>query len=404
MKETLRTVARIMAITLTLAFLGYVGLQTLLLTRDTYKTETAISYTMTDSFSAEGVVSFEEAMVPGAGSLGFLVGDGERVSAGSSVAEVYTDAGQSAARDALTRLDSRIALLENSRNVAGSDVDMLVAQVDKALFTLVEAVDSGAYGEMEAGEEAYLLAANRLQVSTGQVSGFGELIDTLRPQREEALALLGSPEQILAPASGYFVSEDTAQFVGVSREELAAMSAWDLREALANGVSASAEGYAGKVITSYRWDFFTVVSAEQGAAVEAAGSVGISFPGKFETVLPAAVERVETDEVNGISKITLSCEYASAGIMALGQDTASISLKQYEGVRIAAKALHIVDDEKGVYVKYGNIARFRRIEILYQDEDYILVPPGGAIGTSNEVRLYDEILVEGRGLTDGKIL
>ena len=73
-------------------------------------------------------------------------------------------------------------------------------------------------------------------------------------------------------------------------------------------------------------------------------------------------------------------------------------------MRINAKALHIVDGEKGVYVKYGNLARWRRITVLYQNEEYILVPEGGKVGTENEVRLFDEVIVEGSDLRDGKML
>ncbi|MDD6717717.1 MAG: HlyD family efflux transporter periplasmic adaptor subunit, partial [bacterium] len=67
-------------------------------------------------------------------------------------------------------------------------------------------------------------------------------------------------------------------------------------------------------------------------------------------------------------------------------------------------ALHIKDGAKGVYVKYGDLQRFRRITILYEDENYILVPKDGALGTENEVRLYDEVIVEGTNLQDGKLL
>ena len=42
--------------------------------------------------------------------------------------------------------------------------------------------------------------------------------------------------------------------------------------------------------------------------------------------------------------------------------------------------------------------------MLYQDDEYILVPEGGKVGTDNEVRLFDEVIVEGTDLYDGKIL
>ena len=63
-----------------------------------------------------------------------------------------------------------------------------------------------------------------------------------------------------------------------------------------------------------------------------------------------------------------------------------------------------MDGDRGVYVKYGNLQRFLKITTLYEDDRYILIPDGGKIGTDNEVRLYDEIIVQGTGLEDGKLL
>ena len=64
----------------------------------------------------------------------------------------------------------------------------------------------------------------------------------------------------------------------------------------------------------------------------------------------------------------------------------------------------------GVYVKYGNIARFCKIDPvdndhpLVTDGDYILVLPKGTDGSVSQVRLYDEIIVSGQNLYDGKLL
>ena len=64
----------------------------------------------------------------------------------------------------------------------------------------------------------------------------------------------------------------------------------------------------------------------------------------------------------------------------------------------------------GVYVKYGNIARFCKIDPvdadhpLVKEGDYILVLPKGTDGSVSQVRLYDEIIVSGQNLYDGKLL
>ena len=102
--------------------------------------------------------------------------------------------------------------------------------------------------------------------------------------------------------------------------------------------------------------------------------------------------------------VVVSCQTVNAEILSFGVETAQIDLKTYEGIRIDKAALHIVDGQRGVYVKYGNLQRFLKIETLYEDENYILIPDNGKLGTDNEVRLYDEIIVQGTNLEDGKLL
>ena len=107
---------------------------------------------------------------------------------------------------------------------------------------------------------------------------------------------------------------------------------------------------------------------------------------------------------NGIAKIVLQCQTISAEVLGLGCETVQVDLKTYEGIRIDKAALHIVNGQRGVYVKYGNLQRFLKITTLYENDSYILVPEDGKLGSANEVRLYDEIIVQGTNLEDGKLL
>ena len=111
-----------------------------------------------------------------------------------------------------------------------------------------------------------------------------------------------------------------------------------------------------------------------------------------------------TDEETGLAKVALECRSINAQVLCLNYEEAEISLHTYQGIRIDRRALHIVNGQRGVYVKYGDLQRFRRITILYEDDTYILVPEGGKVGEDNELRLYDEVIVEGSNLQDGKLL
>jgi hypothetical protein len=441
----------------------YVAFQLYHITQDTYTYETAIQYTMSDSIQADGVVLFDEIPVEGSGDLGYLVADGERVSAGTQVAEVYTDAGQAAVRSQLNTLNTQISLLQKSQNTSSAQVDVLIAQRSTAIYDLLEDIDHGRASALAQTREDYLLAQNKLQITTGQASNFSAQIDDLTAQRDGLAGQLASLQSIAAPAGGYFVSADSAKKLSAAPADILAMPAGQLGDFLKDGASSAMDGLAGKIVPSYTWQFCGVCSAEDAAKFAGVKKVTISFPGKAETRLPATVVSVEHDEDGANAKFVLQCQYISADILRLTQETAQVDFKNYSGLRVSTDAIHFVREDQltplsaaqnssqsassaassaapllsasseanaaestseaassgaasseagqgdyvaGVYVKYGNLARFRRIQTLYQDPkgEYILIAPNGALGTTNEVRLYDEVIISGTNLYDGKLL
>lgn len=369
-----------------------------------YHTETAILYDMSDSLVCEGFLSFDQTAVSGEGMLGYLVNNGERVAESASVAEIYTDESQARARQSLRRLEQQQQLLETSENTVGIDIDVLLNQRQNALYNLLDQMDVQAYQDTATQANHYLLAVNRLQITTGVIRDFSEAKQLLEEEKTLLLSQLGQPEAVLAPQGGYFVSAASGQWLNLPRQELDEMSAASLQQTILSGEGVSGLSGAGKIVHSYKWYFYTTCTAEDSKKFEGMNKINISFPSKAEKTLPAKVESLTPDLDSGLVKVVLSCEYVGADVLSLVQATAKLDFVSYEGVRINAKALHLLDGEKGVYVKYGNISRFRKITILYQNDDYILVPLGGKVNSDNEIRLFDEIIVEGADLQDGKLL
>ena len=394
-------------IAITLLFvvaLGYVGLQLYTILHRTYRTETAIAYTMADSISLSGMAVFETVDVPGEGNLGYIVADGERVSAGTVLAERYTDESQGVLRERLDRLDRTLELLSKSQNSTGSDLSMLTTQTRTALYNLLDQIDTASYSGIAQAEEDFLLAQNRLQISTGQADNFESVMATLQQEREEVAGQLGGLQTITAGTNGYFVSSVSANPISMDQETLDAMSSAELQSLLEQGVENSPAELAGHIITGFSWRFYGVCSLETAGRLDGITRVNISVPGKENDPLPATVVEVTEDEETGTAKVVIECRSINANVLRFGIEEAQVDLTTYEGIRIDRSALHIKDGAKGVYVKYGDLQRFRRITILYEDENYILVPKDGALGTENEVRLYDEVIVEGTNLQDGKLL
>lgn len=382
----------------------YVVVQFFVIFDQSYKTETAIAYTMADSVTLEGVAAFDTVTVEGTGNLGYLVADGERVTNGTVVAECYTDDTQGLLRERLDRLGRSIDLLSKSQSSTGTDLSVLTNQTKQALYNLLDKLDTAQYSGITEAEDDFLMAQNRLQVSTGQTGDFSATIAALQTEYDEISAQLGQLQTITATTNGYFSSTEAAPLIQVDRQALQDATPAELQTMLQEGFPAADTQRAGQIATGFSWEFYAVCDLETAARFDGVTSVKISVPGKQNIPLAATVQQVTQDEENGVAKVVLECQTINAEILSFGQETAQIDLKTYEGIRIDKSALHIVNGARGVYVKYGNLQRFLKITTLYEDENYILIPPDGKIGTDNEVRLYDEIIVEGTNLQDGKLL
>ena len=238
-----------------------------------------------------------------------------------------------------------------------------------------------------------------MQVNTDQTEGFTQTIQVLQTEYDGIKAQLDTLQTITAATNGYFSSVSASPTIVTDAARLDAATPAELNELLQNGFpAADATNCAGQIATGFSWKFYAVCDLATADRLDGISSVKISVPGKQNTPLSATVQELTRDEDTGLAKLVVSCQTVNAEILSFGVETAQIDLKTYEGIRIDKAALHIVDGQRGVYVKYGNLQRFLKIETLYEDENYILIPDNGKLGTDNEVRLYDEIIVQGTNL------
>lgn len=379
----------------------YIVLQLYAILGRTYQTETAISASMEDTVPLSGIAMFDAVPVSGGGSLGYLVEDGERVTEDTVLAEIYTDPAQSTQREELDRLDRIIDLLTKSENSVGSDLALLTAQTRTALFNLLDQLDTASYTGMSDAIDEFLLAQNRLQISTGQSSGFTATLADLQTQRDAAAAALEGLQTITADRNGYFISTAAALPLDLTEDTLKSDTAAALSERLQQEIPTTGSDLAGRIVTGFSWRFYGVCDLDTAARFDGVTSVKIRVPGKQDEALDATVTELAADETAGLAKITLECRTINADVLRLGREDAEIVLNTYEGIRVSKRAMHIVDGERGVYVKYGSLQRFRRIAVLFEDENYLLLDPEAE---DNEVRLYDEIIVEGPNLQDGGLV
>lgn len=383
---------------------GYIAVQMVLVLRVNYQTQTAVEYEMSDSILCDGMLAMQETTIPyeGAGVLGYQVSNGERVSAGTQVARLFADEASAQNRARSEQLTSELEILQKSQTGASADVEALMNQTQQAIYSALDTLESNNYADLSDARASIQLAQNELQLATGVATDFNARITELTQQRDAAdAASVYTP--INAPSSGYFVSAQDSEKQLYAPDALAAMTPAELQQALEQPSQANDANVAGKLIQDYRWRYYGVVTQKQAEKFVAGAQVQISFSGVSADTLPATVESVTVDEEAGIAKVVLLCDYINATVVSLEHEKAQITFATYEGIRIDREALHIVDGQNCVYVKFGNVVYQKNIIILFENDDYILVPSTVTKG-ENEVELFDEVIVRGSDLYDEKIL
>ena len=371
--------------------------------------ETALPAVISDTVEADGVLLFDESYVAGSGNLGYLAADGERVSAGTAVAEVYSNASQASLRLQLNQLNDQIDLLQKSQNTSALQLDTLLKERSSALYDLLDTLDDSDYEAVDDDANAYLLAQNKLWVVTGEAANFTDQITALVQQSQSVQAQLGSPAQITAPQTGYFVRSSSSGRLNASADDILALNAQELQGYLQSDPVLALDGCAGKIVAGFTWRYVGVCTAKQGEKLLGQNGKPLSTA-------------VEISQDSGLARFVLACNSINGDVLCLNRAAARISVGERSGLRVPAAAVHYLKEDgteaqtqgenyiPGVYVKLGNIARFCPIDPvdadhpLITDGDYILVLPEGTEGSVSKVRLYDEIIVSGQNLYDGKLL
>ena len=76
--------------------------------------------------------------------------------------------------------------------------------------------------------------------------------------------------------------------------------------------------------------------------------------------------------------------------------------KEYSGLKVPRSALRVVDSKRGVYVLTGMQVKFVEVNVLFTYGDYMICEK--QTSDSTVLRLYDEVIVKGKNLYDGKII
>lgn len=157
----------------------------------------------------------------------------------------------------------------------------------------------------------------------------------------------------------------------------------------------------GKIVTDHHWYYAAVLPKSDSEKFIVGDTVYLNFNMYNITQIPFTVEEVRTDDSDPDNcMVLMSTSHMVPELLMVRNPSVQIDFTSYTGLRIPAKAKRYEGQQVGVYVLDGDVVRFKTINIIYENSEFILC--GANSDLERPLEIYDQVIVEGTDLSDGK--
>lgn len=422
MKNTNLSTKLLMAAVL-LTVMIYFGMNLMAYFTDPFSTTVAYAYTNNHAVTVSGYVVRQEEPLESRGDLiYFSRREGERVSRGGSVALVYDD--RQALNDANTvrNLEDQLSQLYYARALA-SGIHSAVSLDEEVNAAIAVFHAARAENNIAAAVDAAATVRTSVLRYNYAYAGTDDLDASIAAMEERIAALSASVSDattaVRAPRSGLFSSLVDGYETVLTPESLKTMTVEDYRSL----APATAEGM-GKMVYGSRWYFVTLLRQNDAKNVTQGQTLTLRFQTGLDRDLTLTVDRVSEAEGGQVLVVLSSTENLDLTTL-LRHQNAQLTFASYTGIRVPRSAVRIVwetvTDENGepvlnedgtekrqqvygVYTLWGNSARFKKVEILWQEDEYMLVRSLQEDDVAHKLRPGDEVITAAEDLYDGKVI
>ena len=373
-----------------------------------YKPITTVSaeyHTAVEGLQINAVIIREEKVVTAdtSGTLHFALEDGERVAKNGIIANIYSDAEASITVNRIEQLRSRIADIEEMQgynDVEAADINLVNSKVNNSLNTLLRGIASGNFSSVESDSAELLTNISRRQMITGEQTDFSAHLETLKTELETLNGSLPQPiGSIKANESGYFVSDIDGYESVLACENVDTITPEYLDSIKADTVPQNA---IGKIVSGYTWYIASKVNISDSLKYKTGDSLTLKTALKTTPELHVTVEKINTSQKDDTAVIIFSCQQMNSELASIRKGSMTIINNTYSGLKIPTKALRFQEDKTGVFVRSGMMIKFVGVNVIYRTDEYIICEQ--QVSNDTVLRLYDDVVVKGKRLYDGKIV
>ena len=169
-----------------------------------------------------------------------------------------------------------------------------------------------------------------------------------------------------------------------------------------DGLARRETGAVGKLVTSQKWYYAAVVPSRNLSGLELGDRIDVNFAYDFYETVRMKVERISASE-GGSCILVLSSESYIQDAVSARTETADLVFADRSGLRVPKTAIYADEQNRsGVYVLEGAEAKWKPINIIYDDGDSFIVE----LDKSSTDMLWpdDEIILTTEEIFNGKVM
>ncbi len=387
------------------------------------ETEPAVMVETNIEIDAQAFIFRDETVIPrnSGGTVVTLVSDSQRVSRGQKIANVFSTDDAASMQDEINRLQRKMDVFDKSvveTEYFVTDIESVNNDIDSTLDSIYESVSDGSLSSSIDLSGELLVKLNKRNLIVNSEQGYSTEYEELSKEKAALENRINSVSHaVYAPSSGYYYG-DVDGYENVFKiselDTLTLMSMENIADASADSDLIS--GSAGKIVNDFVWYTVCRVSSDKLAGISEGNYYKVLFPDAQDKTITMLAERIVKETSSADALIILRANIVPSDFNFHRTQRAKVLLGDASGLAIPTHALRVIDGVKGVYVLVGDVVGFRRAEIIDERDGYYIIStnsedytvpentPENSPLMSSRLSLYDNVIVSGKNLFDGKIV
>lgn len=376
-----------------------------------YDTETANEITEQETLDLEAFIVRDEKYISGetGGTVVPLVSDGNRVARGDSVARICNSSEDAASYSKLLEAKKaikRYQTLSEQTELNALDMEKLNNEIDERYTGLLNVISNGSYTQLnDSIVQLEDKLASKQILSDGSID-ISEKLESLQSIVEELDGKNIKTSDVLAPLSGYYISNLDGYENKISYTDVNNLTVSEVENAL-KSEPGNVSNKMGKIVGSYKWYIVAIAESKYSALISKGNVMKVNIPYYGYDGVRVTVESISAQS-DGKIVLVFSCNMMNESYANMRIENIELVMNEYKGYKVNSSAIRQEQDSEGesisvVYILRGNIMNVRKIEIIYDAGDYVLVSEKTEAGNGYKpISRYDEVIVKGRNLSDGR--